>query len=65
MLSNRKHMDNVVGEKTALSIYILNNKRSFFFFPLQIDIVFFSFHIPISLLEQDISVQRLFSKVSL
>lgn len=31
MLSNRKKMDNVVGEETALSTYILNNKRSLFF----------------------------------
>lgn len=44
MLSNSKQMDNVVGEETALSTYILNNKRSFFFLPLQTAIVCFSFH---------------------
>lgn len=33
MLSNSKQMDNVVGEETALSTYILNNTRSFFFSP--------------------------------
>lgn len=45
MLSNSKQMDNVVGEETALSTYILNNTRSFFFFlPLQTAIVCLSFH---------------------
>lgn len=55
MLSNRKQMDNMVGEETALSTYILNNEN--FFFPLYRQLLCASyFIIHIRLPEQDISV---------
>lgn len=56
MLSNSKQMDNVVGEETALSTYILNNTRSLFFSLYRQLLCACRFIIHIRLPEQDVFV---------
>lgn len=62
MLSNSKQMDNVVGEETALSTYILNNTRSLFFSLYRQLLCACRFIIHTRLPEQDVFVWRVFFK---